>query len=477
MVIRRHEVDYLRPVDYALAGPARSGPTVRIELWIEEMRARRFTVAYELFDGDVLASRARSVLRPVRPGRQRPRRISPEERAFLLRYAPSEPRDRREHRRARAGRRRRRGGLPGPAGPAGSGRAGPAPRRCAGAGRTRSGPGCRGTCWWSARSPAPPRGDVDGRGGASCWPSWRPAAGRCRAARDDRWRWPLPPAAEPGGGDARRGRAAADRRGGGRHAARGGHGQGVGGRRSGERVLRDALLDHVAMVVTPDDAPDRRSRCRSGWCRRWSGWASSAPGDGARCDRSAWSAGPWVGPGRDRTERRGGGRSAGSRPDAPVRSSERMTYQFILPDLGRPLGGCLRPGCPGTVHPRIQRTVGELDPLGSEVRERCRGGHGAPGPPVAANRRLEGGSTVDGTVRVGPPARGATGATTRAAAERSAMAEMPAQCRARSPCAGSATHSICSTSGISPMATATCSPCGSGTRCCSRWRGRTTRSW
>ncbi|MGW5671760.1 hypothetical protein ACWEVO_28055, partial [Micromonospora sp. NPDC003776] len=30
---------------------------------------------------------------------------------------------------------------------------------------------------------------------------------------------------------------------------------GVAGRAVGQRALRDALLDHVAVVVTPDDAP------------------------------------------------------------------------------------------------------------------------------------------------------------------------------------------------------------------------------
>ena len=44
---------------------------MRIELWVEEIRASRFTVAYELFDGDVLASRARSVLVPFDLTRQR----------------------------------------------------------------------------------------------------------------------------------------------------------------------------------------------------------------------------------------------------------------------------------------------------------------------------------------------------------------------------------------------------------------------
>lgn len=40
VVIRRHEVDYLRPVDYALGrATAEAAPTVRIELWVEEIRA------------------------------------------------------------------------------------------------------------------------------------------------------------------------------------------------------------------------------------------------------------------------------------------------------------------------------------------------------------------------------------------------------------------------------------------------------
>ncbi|MET8280899.1 thioesterase family protein [Micromonospora sp. NPDC005174] len=89
VVIRRHEVDYLRPVDYALGrATAESAPTVRIELWVEEIKASRFTVAYELYDGDVLASRARSVLVPFDLTRQVPRRITVEERDFLLTYAP-----------------------------------------------------------------------------------------------------------------------------------------------------------------------------------------------------------------------------------------------------------------------------------------------------------------------------------------------------------------------------------------------------
>jgi len=89
VVIRRHEVDYLRPVDYALGrASAEAAPTVRIELWVDQIRNASFSVAYELYDGDTLASTARSVLVPFDLAAQRPRRISPDERAFLLRYAP-----------------------------------------------------------------------------------------------------------------------------------------------------------------------------------------------------------------------------------------------------------------------------------------------------------------------------------------------------------------------------------------------------
>jgi acyl-CoA thioester hydrolase len=84
IVIYRHEIDYLRPVDYG-TGPdgAPRPPLVRVELWVEEIRPSRFTVAYELLDGDVVVSRARSVCVPFNLATGMPRRLSDEERAFL----------------------------------------------------------------------------------------------------------------------------------------------------------------------------------------------------------------------------------------------------------------------------------------------------------------------------------------------------------------------------------------------------------
>ncbi len=87
IVISRHEVDYLRPVDYG-TGPEGSerAPQVRIEMWVEEIRPSRFTIAYELLDLDVIASRARSVCVPFNLDSQRPRRLSDAERDFLAEW-------------------------------------------------------------------------------------------------------------------------------------------------------------------------------------------------------------------------------------------------------------------------------------------------------------------------------------------------------------------------------------------------------
>jgi hypothetical protein len=70
------------------------------------------------------------------------------------------------------------------------------------------------------------------------------------ARRDEQWRWPLPPA----GGQAVETVAAADMA----RLATAAAGTlrevtagGLGGRAVGQRAVRDALLDHVALVVTP----------------------------------------------------------------------------------------------------------------------------------------------------------------------------------------------------------------------------------
>ena len=72
------------------------------------------------------------------------------------------------------------------------------------------------------------------------------------ARRDEVWRWPLPPSAGRAVehipvGEVRRLAEAAAR------TVRQAMTEGVNGRAVGERALRDALLDHVAIVVTGED--------------------------------------------------------------------------------------------------------------------------------------------------------------------------------------------------------------------------------
>jgi acyl-CoA thioester hydrolase len=78
LVIRRHEVDYLRPVNY--------DDPVRIELWLADVMAAQFVVAYELYAGDELASRARTWCVPVDPATGRPRRLTAAEREFCAKW-------------------------------------------------------------------------------------------------------------------------------------------------------------------------------------------------------------------------------------------------------------------------------------------------------------------------------------------------------------------------------------------------------
>ncbi|MGC5020605.1 hypothetical protein [Micromonospora sp. DT47] len=80
------------------------------------------------------------------------------------------------------------------------------------------------------------------------------AGGALPPRRDAQWRWPLPPPASrrveliPAAELRRIAEAAAGTL---RTAAT----HGVAGRAVGQRVLRDALLDHVAVTVSPDDPP------------------------------------------------------------------------------------------------------------------------------------------------------------------------------------------------------------------------------
>jgi acyl-CoA thioester hydrolase len=83
VVVVRHEVKYLHPLVF------RTEP-VSIEVWVTEVRAATFTLAYEIFDespdGRRVYLQARSVLTPYVFEAERPRRVSPQEREVLERF-------------------------------------------------------------------------------------------------------------------------------------------------------------------------------------------------------------------------------------------------------------------------------------------------------------------------------------------------------------------------------------------------------
>ena len=79
-VIARHEIDYRRPVVY-------HPEPLRLELWVERVRAASFTVRYEVYDGATLAATASTVCVPFDFATDRPRRITPEEKLVLAGFA------------------------------------------------------------------------------------------------------------------------------------------------------------------------------------------------------------------------------------------------------------------------------------------------------------------------------------------------------------------------------------------------------
>lgn len=78
-VISRHEIDYLRPIVY-------HPEPLRVETWIDSIGGARFTIRYEILDGDVLAARASTTCATFDFDAGRPRRLTDEERAVLREF-------------------------------------------------------------------------------------------------------------------------------------------------------------------------------------------------------------------------------------------------------------------------------------------------------------------------------------------------------------------------------------------------------
>lgn len=78
-VVKHHEITYLRPVVY-------HPEPLRLELWVDQVRAASFRVLYDVFDGDLLAAKASTTLVTFDFATDRPRRITHDERAVLAAY-------------------------------------------------------------------------------------------------------------------------------------------------------------------------------------------------------------------------------------------------------------------------------------------------------------------------------------------------------------------------------------------------------
>lgn len=81
-VISRHEIDYVRPIVY-------HPQPLRVEVWIEKVGGARFTVRYEIFDRDVLTARASTTCVTFDFTKDRPRRLTDEERGILGAFCDS----------------------------------------------------------------------------------------------------------------------------------------------------------------------------------------------------------------------------------------------------------------------------------------------------------------------------------------------------------------------------------------------------
>ncbi|HEV7205097.1 MAG TPA: thioesterase family protein [Jatrophihabitans sp.] len=79
-VIRRHEIDYIRPIVY-------HPEPLRLELWVDTIRGASFVVHYEVLDGDRVAARASTTCVTIDFDADAPRRLSDEERAILRGFA------------------------------------------------------------------------------------------------------------------------------------------------------------------------------------------------------------------------------------------------------------------------------------------------------------------------------------------------------------------------------------------------------
>jgi acyl-CoA thioester hydrolase len=76
VLVVSHQVEYLQPVTFGYR-------PLRIDLWVDSVGGSRFGIGYDVFDGEVLAARARTAAVPYTLATGTLRRLSQDERALL----------------------------------------------------------------------------------------------------------------------------------------------------------------------------------------------------------------------------------------------------------------------------------------------------------------------------------------------------------------------------------------------------------
>jgi acyl-CoA thioester hydrolase len=84
--VAAHDVQYKLPVVY-------SRDPLDVQIWVSGIRAAAFTCHYELFDHGRRAVTGSTLLVPFDFAIDRPRRLTPAEKAFLARYADDQRAD------------------------------------------------------------------------------------------------------------------------------------------------------------------------------------------------------------------------------------------------------------------------------------------------------------------------------------------------------------------------------------------------
>ncbi len=83
VLVAHHEIDYKRPLVYHSRG-------VDIEMWVGAIKGASFEIRYAVRDDTTVFATAASLLVPYDLVNARPRRVSPEERAFLEQYVETD---------------------------------------------------------------------------------------------------------------------------------------------------------------------------------------------------------------------------------------------------------------------------------------------------------------------------------------------------------------------------------------------------